>query len=446
MGRLFGTDGVRGRANHELSPELALRLGRAGAVAAICGKKHGKLVVGRDTRLSGDLIENAMVAGVLSAGADVLRIGVMPTPAVAYLTRAMEADGGIVISASHNPIEDNGIKFFDREGIKLSPSVENHIERMVLEDHWSLNEAVDVGVGRVLYVGMEARRRYIDHALGTLSTDLDGIQIVLDCAYGAVWQVGPAIFSEAGADVKAINNQPDGDKINVDCGSTNPECICRAVSRAKRGFGLSFDGDGDRVIAADERGRYLSGDVVMAIIAEHMHDGGYLANDTVAVTVMTNYGFDVAMAERGINIVKTDVGDRNVLEAMQEHNLNIGGEQSGHIIMLDHTTTGDGIITGLHLAAIVKQRGRLEDLGRIMERLPQVLVNVTVNEKERLAEAGTIWKRVEAVQGELQGHGRVLLRPSGTENLIRVMVEAETHKEAQAIASSLAELVKKELT
>ena len=445
MQRLFGTDGVRGLANRDLSPELALRLGRAAALVST-GKKPGKIVVGRDTRLSGDLIENAMVAGILSAGVDVLRIGIMPTPAAAYLTRAMEADAGIVISASHNPIEDNGIKFFDRYGFKLACDVEQKIEKLVSDDRWDLSEAIGVNVGRVYYVGSEARKIYIDHVLGTIQGDLSGLKIILDCAYGSVWEIGPTIFRKAGAEVIPYHNEPLGSKINVGCGSTNPDFLISSVLKTPGAFGLSFDGDGDRVIAVDEQGNYLDGDVIMAIAADRMHTDRQLRGDKVVVTVMTNYGFDLAMEEKGIEVVKTDVGDRHVLQKMREDGANLGGEQSGHIVFLDHNTTGDGIITGLQLAHIVKKSGgRLEPLGGIMRRLPQVLVNVNVNDKQKLEASDMVKQMVEAAEEDLTGHGRVLIRPSGTEPLVRVMVEAEDEKDARSIADELAETVRKEL-
>lgn len=445
MQRLFGTDGVRGLANRDLSPELALRLGRAAAIVS-CEKKPGKIVVGRDTRLSGDLIENSMVAGILSAGVDVLRIGIMPTPAAAYLTRAMEADAGIVISASHNPIEDNGIKFFDRSGFKLEGDAETQIEKLVSEDKWDPGETIGINVGRVYYVGSEARRIYVDHVLGAIRGDLAGLKIVLDCAYGAAWEIGPTVFMQAGADVMAYHNQPLGEMINVDCGSTNPDFLTSALRDNPGAFGLSFDGDADRVIAVDEDGNYLDGDVIMAIAANDMHAEKVLKGGQIVVTVMTNYGFDLAMRDRGIKVVKTDVGDRFVLRRMREEGANLGGEQSGHILFLDHNTTGDGIITGLKLAEIVKKRGeRLESLGRIMRRLPQILVNVSVQDKSMLDASEQVRRKVEAAEEDLTGHGRVLIRPSGTEPLVRVMVEAEDEKDARSIADDLAETVKQEL-
>ncbi len=443
--RLFGTDGVRGLANRDLSPELALRLGRAAALVS-CEKKPGRIVVGRDTRLSGDLIENAMVAGILSAGVDVLRIGIMPTPAAAYLTRAMKADAGIVISASHNPIEDNGIKFFDSSGFKLESDSETHIEKLVREDKWGLGETIGVNVGRVYYVGSEARRVYIEHVLGVIQGDLSGLRIAIDCAYGAAWDIGPSVFMQAGAEIIPYNNEPLGEQINVDCGSTNPEFLKSVMAENPDAFGLSFDGDADRVIAVDEDGKYLDGDVIMAIAANDMHTEKRLKGGQVVVTVMTNYGFDLAMKDRGIRVVKTDVGDRFVLQKMREEGANLGGEQSGHILFLDHNTTGDGIITGLKLAEIVKKRGgRLAPLTEVMRRLPQILVNVNVKDKKKLEASEQVRRKVEAAEEDLTGHGRVLIRPSGTEPLVRVMVEAEDEEDARAKADDLAEIVKQEL-
>ncbi len=445
MGKLFGTDGVRGRANRGLSPELALRLGQAGA-AVLGRQKRGKIVVGRDTRISGDLIENAMVAGILSAGADVYKLGIAPSPAVAYLTRAMKADAGIAISASHNPIEDNGIKFFDHAGYKLSLTGENEIEEFVLKEKWDLRKAVGKDVGQVIDIADKGKRKYSDFVLGSIDIDLQGVKVVLDCAYGAAYEIAPSVFREAGAKVRVVNGEPLGEKINVGCGSTNPHFICDTVRKYSQGFGLAFDGDADRVVAADEEGGYVDGDMILAINAESLNRKEKLAQKKIATTVMTNYGFDLAMSARGISIIKTGVGDRNVLEAMKKHKLNLGGEQSGHIIFLDDNTTGDGIMTALKLAAIVKRRGEtLRSLSRIMERLPQVLVNVKVNDKDKLEKAKVVWDRVEKVERQLKGHGRVLIRASGTEDLIRVMVEAENEDDAKEISSGLASLVQKEL-
>lgn len=443
MGKLFGTDGVRGVVNQDLTAELALKLGWAGAQVASKRGKKVKMVVGRDTRLSGDLLESALTAGILSTGADVLKVGVMPTPGIAFLTRDFEADAGVVISASHNPVEYNGIKFFGRDGFKFADDEEQEVERLVL----SKSAPGHAEVGRMITLAGEARRCYIDHVLASIDDRNLDFKLAIDCANGAAYEVAPAIFKEVGAKVTAIGAEPDGLNINVGCGSTNPECICQFVRENGFDLGLAFDGDADRVIASDAGGRLVDGDIIMAICADYLFRQGKLAKNKVATTIMTNLGFDLAMRKRGINTIKTDVGDRFVLEGMLKEGLNFGGEQSGHIIFLDYNPSGDGLITSLQLISIMRKKGKsLAELKKIIKRFPQVLVNVRVQNNGRLARAKRIWQEVTLFEERLKDKGRILVRPSGTEPLVRVMVEAESEKEADSIAHALAKLVKKELT
>lgn len=443
MGKLFGTDGVRGVANQDLTAELALKLGWAGALVASKKGKKAKIVVGRDTRLSGDLLESALTAGILSTGADVLKVGVVPTPGIAFLTRDFEADAGVVISASHNPAEDNGIKFFGRDGFKFSDNKEQEVEKLVLSKAISSHAEV----GRILALADEAKRRYMDHVLASIDqSDLD-FKLAVDCANGAAYEVAPAIFKEVGAKVTAINAEPDGLNINVGCGSTNPECICQFVEENGFDLGLAFDGDADRVVASDAEGKLVDGDIIMAICADYLFRQGKLTKNKVATTIMTNLGFDLAMRERGIDTIKTDVGDRFVLEGMLKEGLNFGGEQSGHIIFLDYNPSGDGLITSLQLLSVMKKEGKsLSELKKIIKRFPQVLVNVRVQNNGRLARAKRIWQEVALFEERLKDRGRILVRSSGTEPLVRVMVEAESKEEADSIAHALAKIIKEELT
>ncbi len=447
MGKLFGTDGVRGIANRDLTADLALKLGCAGALVASHGKRKGRILVGRDTRLSGDFLEAALIAGILSTGADVLRVGVLPTPAIAFLTKEFGSDAGVVISASHNPVEDNGIKFFNGQGFKLSDEEEERIEKLVFGGESSeYCKPVGKEVGRTFSSEEEAKGRYAEHLLQTIRGNLKGLRVAIDCANGSSFEIAPMVFQKLGAEVLSFNTEPDGVNINVNCGSTNPDCIRRIVEESRADLGLAFDGDADRVIAVDSDGNILDGDFIIAICADCLNRQGALAKSTVATTIMTNFGFDLAMRERGINVVKTDVGDRLVLEEMLKRGLNLGGEQSGHIIFLEHATTGDGIITALQLLSIVKETGLpLKELRKIMTRWPQALVNVQIENGERLEKAKRVWEQVRIFEKKLQDRGRILLRPSGTEPLIRVMVETESTVEANAMAEELASMVREEL-
>lgn len=443
MTRMFGTDGVRGVANADLTPELVFRLGEA-AGHFLGEKGRGKIVVGRDTRRSGDMLEAALVAGICSGGADALVCGIVPTPAVALMTRALEADGGVVISASHNPAEYNGIKLFSREGFKLPDELEDEIESFVLAERlWE--RPVGGSVGRVREVE-DAVHRYVAHAIESVDTDLEGLTIAVDCGHGAAAVATVSALEELGARVIATNCDWDGTDINEECGSTHLGQLQELVATHEVDLGIAHDGDADRVLAVDETGREADGDVIMAICAAHMKDKGTLANDTVVSTVMCNLGFEVAMRERGINVIKTRVGDRYVLEQMQTSGAVLGGEQSGHIIFMEHNTTGDGLVTALQLASIMREQDLpLSELRQVMRRFPQVLVNVAVRDKNLLATSAAVSKAVHDAEVELGSQGRVLVRASGTEPLVRVMAEAEDEASAAAIVHRLAEVVQDEL-
>jgi len=444
--RLFGTDGVRGAANQDLTAELALELAVAAAhvltQAGAFGDHRPLAVVGRDPRASGEFLESAMVAGLASAGVDVLRLGVLPTPAVAYLTGELDADLGVVISASHNPMPDNGIKFLARGGHKLADELEDAVEAQLLEE-WQ--RPVGAAVGRVRDFP-EATSRYVEHVLATAAQPLDGLKIVIDAAHGAAFAASPAVFRAAGATVTTIGCDPDGLNINDNCGSTHLGLLQEAVVRQKADAGIAHDGDADRCLAIAADGSVVDGDQILAILALAMHDGGRLAADTVVSTVMSNLGFKLGMRAAGIEVIETAVGDRYVLEAMKAGGYVLGGEQSGHVIMLEHATTGDGILTGLQLMSRVAETGKsLAELASVMTRMPQVLVNVSGVDKSRADVDIELLDAVAAAQGELGAEGRVLLRPSGTEPLVRVMVEATSHEQAEAIASRLAGVVRRRL-
>ncbi|MEU7554509.1 phosphoglucosamine mutase [Streptomyces sp. NPDC044571] len=451
MGQLFGTDGVRGVANADLTAELALGLSVAAAhVLAEAGTFAGHratAVVGRDPRASGEFLEAAVVAGLASAGVDVLRVGVLPTPAVAYLTGALGADLGVMLSASHNAMPDNGIKFFARGGHKLADELEDRIEA-VYEEHrtgapW--NRPTGAGVGRVSDYD-QGFDKYVAHLIGVLPNRLDGLKIVLDEAHGAAARVSPEAFTRAGAEVVTIGAEPDGLNINDGCGSTHLGLLKQAVVEHGADLGIAHDGDADRCLAVDASGAEVDGDQILAVLALAMREAGQLRGDTVVGTVMSNLGFKLAMEGEGIQVVQTGVGDRYVLEAMKEHGFALGGEQSGHVIILDHATTGDGTLTGLMLAARVAATGRsLAELAGVMQRLPQVLVNVPDVDKSRVATSAELAAAVADAQRELGGTGRVLLRPSGTEPLVRVMVEAADIEQARAVAGRLADVVKSAL-
>lgn len=446
MGRIFGTDGVRGVANTDLTAELAVDL--AVAAAHVLGEsgafadQRPTAVVARDPRASGEFLEAAVVAGLASAGVDVHRLGVVPTPGAAYLTSALAADMGVMISASHNPMPDNGIKFLARGGLKLDDALEDVIER-TLEQPWQ--RPTGAGVGRI-GDSPTALRTYERHLVGAVGQRLDGLRVVLDCANGAASEVGPEVFRELGAEVVAIHAEPDGLNINEACGSTHPEALQQAVIAHGADAGFAFDGDADRCLAVDALGELVDGDQILAILALALKEQGRLVNDTVVATVMSNLGFVQAMGAAGVTVVQTAVGDRYVLEAMRASGFNLGGEQSGHVIMSDHATTGDGVLTALSVAARIVSSGRaLADLASVMTRLPQVLVNVPGVDKSRANTDADVAAAVAEATAELDGTGRVLLRPSGTEPLVRVMVEAATTAQADAVARRLATVVGKAL-
>ncbi|MGP3958448.1 phosphoglucosamine mutase [Nonomuraea sp. 3N208] len=449
MARLFGTDGIRGVAGRDLTAELAMDLavsaahvlGDAGAFAATGSSRKSRpvAVVGRDPRASGEFLEAAVVAGLAASGVDVLRLGVLPTPAVAHLTAALGADLGVMLSASHNPAPDNGIKFLARGGFKLSDAVEDEIERRLGEE-WTF--PVGSGVGRVRDAYGEADR-YISHVLTTMSASLDGLSVVVDCAHGAAHMVAPEALVRAGARVEAIGARPDGLNINAAHGSTHLDKLQQVVVSRGADLGVAYDGDADRCLAVDHTGAIIDGDHIMAILAASMHDEGVLAKDTVVATVMSNLGFKLAMRDAGITVVETAVGDRYVLERMKSDGYNLGGEQSGHVIMLDHATTGDGLLTSLQMLGVVAKSGvPLKELASVMTPLPQILINVKDVDKGK-ASVPELAEAVALAEAELGETGRVLIRPSGTEPMIRVMVEAASEEHATQVAGRLADVVRK---
>ncbi|NLV88674.1 MAG: phosphoglucosamine mutase [Tissierellia bacterium] len=446
MGKLFGTDGVRGIANKDLTPELAYNIGRAGAYILAKGKK-GKIVVGKDTRISGDMLEAALTAGICSMGLDVISVGIMPTPAVAYLTRKYKALAGVVISASHNPGEYNGIKFFDSKGFKLPDEVEEEIEDIILNNKELNLNPMGENIGRVI-VENNGSEDYIDYLISNIDLDLTGVKIAMDCGHGALYKIGPEIIKRLGGDLVVINTEPTGMNINDNCGSTNPNMIQELVRRENAAIGLSFDGDGDRIIAVDELGNIVDGDHILAICGFYLKEKGRLKNNTLVGTIMTNMGLDLFLQEKGINIIKTKVGDRYILEEMIKNDYVLGGEQSGHIIFLDLNTTGDGLATGLYLLEVMKELGKpLSQLNRLMTDFPQVLVNARVkNElKNKYNENQEIVEKIKEVEKLFKGQGRVVIRPSGTEPLVRVMIEAKEDIGLLEIASDLAKFIEERI-
>ena len=446
MGRLFGTDGVRGLANGELTAELSVDLSVAaahvlGEAGAFVGHRPFA-VVGRDTRISGQFLEAAVVAGLASAGVDVLLLGELPTPGVAHLTGALGADLGVMLSASHNPMPDNGIKFFARGGLKLDDVIEDAIERRMGEP-WQRPTGGDVG--RVTR-HPTAVEEYAAHLVSSLDTPLGGVKVVLDCAHGAASVLGPAALRDAGAEVIAICAEPDGLNINDGCGSTHLETLQAAVREHGADAGFALDGDADRCLGVDASGAVVDGDAILAVLALGMQERGRLRDDAVEVTVMSNLGFVQAMTSAGIAVRRNQVGDRYVLEALKQTGHNLGGEQSGHVIMTDHATTGDGTLTALHvLARMAATREPLAELAAVMTRMPQVLLNVSGVDRARCATDEVLAAAVAQATAELGESGRVLLRPSGTEPLVRVMVEATSAEQAQSVAASLAEVVRRRL-
>jgi len=441
---MFGTDGVRGIANEELTPLLAMQLGQAGAYVLTKEKEHKPtLMVGCDTRISGDMLANALMAGACSVGANCIYVGVIPTPAVAYLTQKYRVDAGVVISASHNPVEFNGIKFFDGNGYKLPDELEDEIERLIHENMPGIKFPIGPGVGKVKY-RTDAREEYINHSIRAVPVNLDGMKIVVDCAEGASYYTSVEALKELGGNVVAIHNNPDGTNINSNCGSTHMEELQARVVYEKAMVGLAFDGDADRLLAVDENGKVVDGDQIMAIVGNYMKSRGKLKKDTIVATIMSNLGFFLMGEKNGLTIEQTKVGDRYVLERMKEIGASLGGEQSGHIIFLDENTTGDGLLSALHLLQVMVETGKsLSELAGVMEVLPQALVNAKVanHKKEKYLEYPEVADAIRELEKKFAGEGRVLIRPSGTEPLVRVMIEGKDQQVIQREAEKLANLI-----
>lgn len=444
MGRLFGTDGVRGVANEELTPLLAMQLGQAGAYVLTKENEHKPtIMVGCDTRISGDMLANALMAGACSVGANCVYVGVLPTPAIAYLTRKYKVDAGVVISASHNPVEFNGIKFFDGNGYKLSDALEDEIELLIKSGMKDVKFPTGASVGKIKY-RTDAREEYINHSMRAVSVNFRELKIVVDCAEGASFYTSIEALKELGADVVAIHNNPDGSNINANCGSTHMEELQARVVYEKANLGLAFDGDADRLLAVDEMGNVIDGDQIMAIIGNHMKSKGKLSKNIIVATIMSNLGFFLMGEKNKIKIEQTKVGDRYVLERMREVGASLGGEQSGHIIFLDENTTGDGLLSALHLLEVVVESGKpLSELSKVMEVMPQALVNARVpnHKKEKYMDYPEIADAIAALDKKFAGEGRVLIRPSGTEPMVRVMIEGKDKKQIDAEAKKLAELI-----
>lgn len=447
MARLFGTDGVRGVANEALTTELAMALGKYGAHVITRGKKKAKIVVGKDTRLSGDMLENALIAGIVSTSCDVIKLGVVPTPAVAMLVRELGADAGVMISASHNPVEFNGIKFFDEKGLKLPDAMEDEIERCI-EEKKDIHMPVGLELGHISEC-TEAEKMYMGYVMDTLEgVDFKGIKVAVDCANGSAFQVAPLTLNALDAKVYSIHHEPDGTNINHNCGSTHMDDLRKFVKVVEAQVGLAFDGDADRLLAIDEKGNMVDGDKIMAICGAHLAERGKLRNNTIVTTVMSNLGFDKAIESKGIASVKTKVGDRYVLEEMLKSDYCLGGEQSGHIIYLDYNTTGDGLLTAVQLLKVMKDTGKpLSELASIMTVYPQVLKNARVANEHKYDYMNNekIATKIKEVEEAFHGKGRVLIRPSGTEPLVRVMIEGEDQATLESVADELVALIENEL-
>lgn len=445
MGKYFGTDGVRGVANQELTPELAYKIGRCGGYVLAGQVEKPNVLIGRDTRISGTMLEAALVAGLLSIGANVIRLGVVSTPAVAYLTRTMKADAGVMISASHNPVEDNGIKFFGGDGYKLSDETELEIERLMDAEADELPRPIGGDLGTAVD-NEQAKYQYLDFLKSTVKSSFKGFKIALDCANGSAYELAPKVFEALGAEVITVGAEPNGHNINDHCGSTHPEALQKVVLEHKASIGLSFDGDADRLIAIDENGEEVDGDFILSICGHALNEAGLLNNSTIVTTVMSNIGFFKGIEAVGLKAAKTAVGDRYVMEEMRKGGYNLGGEQSGHVIFLDYNTTGDGILTALQLMDTLVQSGKkLSDLKQIMRKYPQKLVNVRVADKSKWKENEAIGQAIRKVEEELGDNGRVLVRPSGTESLIRVMAEGPDKAQVEAYVQDIAEVIQQEL-
>lgn len=445
MGKYFGTDGVRGVANSELTPELAFKLGRFGGYVLTKDKDRPKVLIGRDTRISGHMLEGALVAGLLSIGAEVMRLGVISTPGVSYLTKALGAQAGVMISASHNPVADNGIKFFGPDGFKLSDEQEAEIENMLDLEEDQLPRPTGAMLGQVNDY-FEGGQKYLQYLKQTVDEDFSGICVALDCAHGATSSLATYLFADLDADISTMGASPNGLNINEGVGSTHPEALSAFLKEKGADIGLAFDGDGDRLIAIDENGTIVDGDQIMYICAKYLKEQGRLKQGTVVSTVMSNLGFYQGLAAHNIQSVQTAVGDRYVVEEMKKNGYNLGGEQSGHIIFLDYNTTGDGLLTGLQLVNIMKVTKKpLSELAAEMKKFPQVLVNIRVSDKYHVTDNEKVKQVIDQVEAEMNGNGRVLVRPSGTEPLVRVMVEAPTEESCQGYVDRIAEVVKAEM-
>lgn len=448
MRKLFGTDGVRGVANTELTPELAFKLGKYGAHVLTGTKDKTRIVIGRDTRISGDLLEHALISGILSAGCDALCVGVVPTPAVSYLTRILNADAGVVISASHNPVEFNGIKFFNADGFKLNDDIELEIEKYIFGELEMDMLPQGEKVGRCEFHD-EGEDLYAKFVMDTIQGDLSSLKVAVDAANGAASHVAVKTLQKLGAEVTAIHNEPNGLNINANCGSTHPEQIAELVKIVDADIGLAFDGDADRLIAVDENGEIVDGDKIMAICGIHMNSKNELKAQTIVSTVMSNLGFDIALKENGLRTVKTTVGDRYVLEEMRKSGYVLGGEQSGHVIFLEHNTTGDGLLSAVQLLNVMKETKKpLSELASVMTVYPQILMNAKVSNQNKhgYKQDEVIVKRIEEIEQIMEGEGRVLIRPSGTEPLVRVMLEGKDQTILDGYASELVNLIEERLS
>lgn len=445
MGKYFGTDGVRGVANSELTPELAFKLGRFGGYILTKDQERPKVIIGRDTRISGHMLEGALVAGLLSIGAEVMRLGTISTPGVSFLTKALGAQAGVMISASHNPVQDNGIKFFGPDGFKLSDEQELEIERLMDLEEDQLPRPTGAGIGQVNDY-FEGGQKYIQYLKQTVDEDFSGIHIALDCAHGATYSLATHLFADLEADLSTMGTSPNGLNINEGVGSTHPEALSAFLKEKGADVGLSFDGDGDRLIAVDENGDIVDGDQIMYICAKYMKEQGRLKQNTVVSTVMSNLGFYKGLETHGVDSVQTAVGDRYVVEEMKKNGYNLGGEQSGHIIFLDYNTTGDGLLTGLQLVNIMKLTKKpLSELANEMKKYPQKLVNIRVTDKHHVTDNEKVKAVIGQVEEEMNGNGRILVRPSGTEPLVRVMAEASSEELCTEYVDRIAAVVQEEM-
>ncbi|PFG03996.1 phosphoglucosamine mutase [Bacillus sp. es.034] len=445
MGKYFGTDGVRGVANTELTPELAFKLGRFGGYVLTKDATRPKILIGRDTRISGHMLEGALVAGLLSIGAEVMRLGVISTPGVAYLTKALGAQAGVMISASHNPVADNGIKFFGPDGFKLSDDQESEIEDLLDQTVDGLPRPTGADLGQVSDY-FEGGQKYLQYLKQSVDEDFDGLHIALDCAHGATSALATHLFADLDADISTMGASPNGLNINEGVGSTHPETLAEMVKEKGADLGLAFDGDGDRIIAIDEHGQIVDGDQIMYICGKYLKSQGQLKQSTVVSTVMSNLGFHKGLEENGIQSIQTAVGDRYVVEEMKKNGYTLGGEQSGHIIFLDYNTTGDGLLTGIQLVNIMKVTGKsLSELAGEMQKFPQKLVNVRVTDKHHVTDNETVKNVIQKVEEEMNGNGRILVRPSGTEPLVRVMAEAPTEELCEQYVNEIVQVVDQEM-